>query len=193
MGFFQAQHAKPGAGKHGLRGTPDALRLYPPATCLRVPSPQGPCPEPQERARPLWQRWGSRQAAAQELEPHAGKPGGPWEGWRGPRAHWVLLGRGQPPEFQMPRPGRLMFQEAAPRTPAGRGQRSWNFPQGLNWRLSSDPGREEVKIEGRIAQSRRTLSSAWPCSHWAACVNSGLTPALGGGTANIPPFHRWEN
>lgn len=79
----------------------------------------------------------------------AGAPHGETQGRMG--GFWGLgltaccWGRGQR-QLQTPPAGRLSFQEAAPRTPARRVQRSWNSPQGLNWGLSLEPVRKEVNI-----------------------------------------------
>lgn len=40
--FSQARHKKPGAGEHGLRGTADAVWLYPSPTLPALPGPRGP-------------------------------------------------------------------------------------------------------------------------------------------------------
>lgn len=72
-------------------------------------------------------------------------PGNPGEDGRLPGASGSLSTAGAGGGDMVPDPAPwsaswlrcgLRFPEATPRTPAGRGQRSWSSPQGLNWGLS---------------------------------------------------------
>ena len=74
------------------------------------------------------------------------------------------LGAAGTEEFQAPPPWWAEVQEAAPRTVAGGGRPERLEPTpGLGWGLSLEPGREEVKREGIIAQMCWTLSAAQHC------------------------------
>lgn len=138
----------------------------------------------------MWWCWGSGRP---QPRCWGAVPGNPGEDGRLPGASGSLSTAGAGGGDMVPDPAPwsaswlrfgLRFPEAAPRTPAGRGQRSWSSPQGLNWGLSLEAG--QGGDEHRSKDSPSLLDPFLGLALSQCICNSALPPAQCGGAVSIP-------